>query len=160
PDDAGTLDGREHLGHAPERAPHAERSVDFVLVVHAVLEREHGRVGAEDGPQATGRVLRIERLDAEDDGVSPRDTLETLDHRRTDDAVALDRRADSEARAAHRFEVRAARHHRQRGAPTQELRAEIAADATRPHHHDVHETYDTLRASTASLERRASVPPR
>jgi myo-inositol-1(or 4)-monophosphatase len=38
-----------------------------------------------------------------------------------------------------------------------ELRAEVPADTARPHHHDVHDTYDTLRGSMASLERRVAI---
>jgi len=38
-----------------------------------------------------------------------------------------------------------------------ELRAEIPADTAGPHHHDVHDTYDTLRGSMASLERRVAI---
>src|SRR5215468_10420790 len=40
-----------------------------------------------------------------------------------------------------------ARDHRDLDPRAQELRAEVAADTARPHHHDVHETYDTLRPS-------------
>src|SRR5207247_2081686 len=69
----------------------------------------------------------------------------------------LRRGADGETGAPSRLEVRAARDHRDLDARAQELRAEVAADATRPHDHDVHETYDTLRASMASLERRVAI---
>src|SRR5256885_54629 len=37
------------------------------------------------------------------------------------------------------------------------LRPKTPADAAGPHHHDVHDTYDTLRGSMASLERRVAI---
>jgi len=51
----------------------------------------------------------------------------------------------------------AARDHRDALARALELRAEVPADTARAHHHDVHDTYDTLRGSMASLERRVAV---
>src|SRR6266850_8177577 len=39
----------------------------------------------------------------------------------------------------------------------QELGAAVPADAARPHHHDVHDAYDTLRSSMTSLERRVAI---
>src|SRR4029453_16764490 len=142
---------------APPPASRAQRRVDLVLVVHAVLEGQDGRVGAEDGPETRGRVLGVERFHAEEDRVGPRDALETLDRCGPDDGFSLDRGADGETGVPNRLEVRAARDHRDLDARAQELRAEVTADATRPHHHDVHETYDTLRASMASLERRVAI---
>ncbi|PYN40271.1 MAG: hypothetical protein DMD95_22315 [Candidatus Rokuibacteriota bacterium] len=143
PDDARRLDRREDLRDAAHRPPGSHLRVDLVFVVDAVLEREHRRVRAQDRPEPRGRVLRVERLDAEENGVGARDALETLDRRRPHGGVALDRGADREPGAADRLEVGAASDHRHLGSPAQELRAEVAADATRPHDHDVHETYDT-----------------
>ena len=157
PDHAGRLDRREHLRDSAHRPPGAEPGIDLVLVVHAVLEREHGRVGAQDRPETRGGVVRVERFDAEEHGVRPVDALEPLDGPGPYDRVALARRPDGEAGPLDRVQVRAARDEGDLLAGALELRAEVPADPTGPHHHDVHDTYDTLRGSMASLERRVAV---
>src|SRR5207302_3756409 len=94
---------------------------------------------------------------AEENGVRPIDALEALDGRRAHHRVALDGRPDGEARPFERLQMRPARDHGHPHPGALELRAEIAADTARPHHHDVHDTYDTLRGSMASLERRVAI---
>jgi len=53
------------------------------------------------GPRTTTRcrIVGVERFDAEEHGVRPVDAFETLDDRGPHDRVALDGRADREARA-------------------------------------------------------------
>src|SRR5215469_5816739 len=53
--------------------------------------------------------------------------------------------------------MRPARDHGDPLARTLELRTEVSADTAGAHHHDVHDTYHTLRGSMASLERRVAI---
>src|SRR5437667_363977 len=157
-DDAGPVDGREHPGDAAHGGTGAQDLVDRVVVVEAVLEGEDGRVGSDDGADALGGRLGVERLHAEEDDLGRGEATNILDGREADDGLALDGRADAQAVALDRPQMLAPRDQRDRLAGTRELRAEVTADAARAHDDDVHGMMiHCAKNMSASLERRVAI---
>ncbi len=96
----------------PSTAPGPSSRPRIVLVVHAVLDGEHRRLGPDDGPHRRRRGLRVVRLHAEQHEVGWGQPVEPLDDRRPRDPLSLGRRAHEEPARADRLEVRSPRHER------------------------------------------------
>src|SRR2546422_6516637 len=157
-DDAGPVDGREHLGDATHRATGAQDLIDRVLVVDAILEGEDGRAGSDDGADALGGRLGVERLHAEEDDLGRGEATNVLDGREADDGLALDGGADAQAVALDRRQMLAPRDQRDRLTGARELRAEVTADAARAHDDDVHGMMiHCAKNMSASLEQRVAI---
>src|SRR5207249_2144671 len=127
-DHAGALDEREHRGGAAHRVAGAEDLVELGLVVDAVLEREDGGLGTDDGADTLSGRLRVERLHAEEDDVGAGEVADVLHGRGTDDPLALDGGSDAQPVAPDRREVLAACDQRDRLAGARELRAAFPED--------------------------------
>src|SRR5437016_4682886 len=158
--DAGREPGlrRGGQGDAPHHMTGAQDFVDRVLVVDAILEGEDGRVGSDDGADALGGRLGVERLHAEEDDLGRGEATNVLDGREADDGLALDGRADAQAVALDRRQMLAPCDQRDRLAAARELRAEVAADAARAHDDDVHGMMiHCAKNMSASLERRVAI---
>ena len=138
-DDAGRLDGGEHLGHPAEDVPGAEDARELVLVVHAVLDRAARRCRT----RAAGRIdlggaLRVERLHAEEDEVGGRAAVEPLHRRRAHQPLAVDGGHDAEPALPDGGGVRPAGDEGDVLPRPRQLGAEVAAGAAGAHHHDAH----------------------
>src|SRR5215470_12941191 len=131
-------DGGEDLRDAAHRVPGPEDLRKLVLVVHAVLDREHARVRPDDRLDDLGPVLRVERLDAEQDQIGRREAIQTLDGGSANRPLALDRGLDPQSALANGSEMLAARDERHVLPRPRELRAEVSARSAAPHHDDAH----------------------
>ena len=137
-DDAGRLDRGEHLGDPAEHVARAEDAGELVLVVDAVLDREHARAGPDHRTDRLRGALRVERLHAEEHEIGGGKPVQPLDRRHLHHRFALDGGLDPKPVLSHRREMRAAGHERHVLPRPRQLRPEIPPCPSRPHHDDPH----------------------
>ena len=112
---------------------------DLRLVVDAVLERDDGRVRAEERPEGRGCGFRVIRFDAEQHDVHWTDVGRVVGRVE----ILADRPIgglDRQAVAAERFEMGAACDQMDLGAAACEARPVVRPDAARPEDGDPHQT--------------------
>ena len=78
-DDSGAVDGSEDLRHAPQHVTSAQDPDQLLLIVHAVLDRQHAGLQADHWPDDGRGVLGVEGFDAEEHHVGGRLAVELLE---------------------------------------------------------------------------------
>jgi hypothetical protein len=143
-DDAGRGEGDEDEGGAAHDVPWADDRLDPVLVVDPVLEREDGRLRAQEWTEAAGRLVRVVRLDAEEDEVDWSYFRWVCDGGETKVEVA-EQAPDPQTVGAQRGELGPAGDERDVRAPHCQARTEVAAERTRAVDRDFHHHLPIMR---------------
>ena len=115
---------------------------------------------ATSGSQASGGALRVAHLDREQDGIGRRNLARVGHHLHGLEVQRAELAVETQTASPHGLQMRAARHEGHVVAGRRQARAEVAADAARPHHRNLHGVITTrptiLPARRSSSERLVS----
>ena len=159
-DDAGLRDVRADARHARHDVADADRPAEALGAFHAVLEGEDRRALGHQRQKAAGRAFRVAHLDREQDGIRRRNLARVGHHLHGIEVQRAQLAVQTQTVSAHRLQMRATRDEGHVVAGRRQARAEVAADAARAHHRELHGVITTrptiLPARRSSSERLVS----
>src|SRR5262245_13837312 len=149
-DHAGARDSGPHVGDAPHQRLPADDGPQDVVLDHAVLERDHAGLGADERQHLARSRLGIPELDRENNDIDRPQRCRVVGRPHLAQVHVLDLAFELEAVLAHRRKVRAARDERDIAARVREARADQAADAAGTHHGYLHGASPASTSATCS----------
>ncbi len=138
-DHAGLGDVRADACHARHDVARSHDLAHPIGTLDAVLEREDRGATSYQAPQAFGGGLGVAHLHREQDGIGLLDLARVSGNAHLREREFSQFRIEPQALGLHGLQMAAARDECDVIASRSKARAEVAADAARPHHNDLHD---------------------